>query len=215
MRMRKKPNLEPRMERCAAVHTKNPMDKKGKWLDDENKYKELHLEIGCGKGRFTVGTARENEDALLVAIEKVADALVIAMERTVDEKLENVQYICGDATNLTDMFEQGEISRIYINFCDPWPKTRDAKRRLTSPNFLEIYTKVLKSDGEIHFKTDNSPLFEYSVKSFEKSGWILSEVTRDLHENGECGVMTDYETKFHNLGVKINRCVAVFGGNKE
>ncbi len=215
MRMRKKPNLEPRMERCASIHTKFPEDFKGKWLENKNNMNELHLEIGCGKGRFTVGTAESTPDALLVAIEKVADALVIAMERTVESKLENVQYICADATNLTEMFESGEVSRIYINFCDPWPKTRDAKRRLTSPNFLELYTKVLAPNGEIHFKTDNSPLFEYSVKSFERSGWILSEVTRDLHENGVCGVMTDYETKFHNLGVKINRCVAVFGGAKE
>ena len=113
------------------------------------------------------------------------------------------------------MFDAGEADRIYINFCDPWPSKRHAKRRLTSPLFLDIYKVLLPKGGEIHFKTDNSPLFEYSVETFEECGWQLSEVTRNLHENGVCGIMTDYEEKFHNQGVNINRCVAVYKKDSE
>ena len=100
------------------------------------------------------------------------------------------------------------MDRLYINFCDPWPKNSAAKHRLTAPGFLEIYETILKPEGEIHFKTDNLPLFDWSVESFENNGWTLSEVTRDLHANGPVGVMTDYEAKFYAEGVKINRLVA-------
>ena len=208
MRMRKKKNLIPRMEACAAVQIKNPEEHRGKWRALMPEAGEVQLELGCGKGRFTAGTAEANPENLLIAVEKVPDALVMAMERAARAELKNVFFISADAELLPEYFEENEISRIYINFCDPWPTKRHAKRRLTSPGFLALYKKVLKRGGEIHFKTDNAPLFEYSLEQFAENGFELSEVTRNLHENGICGVMTDYEAKFHELGTPINRCVA-------
>ena len=208
MRMRKKKNLIPRMQNCACVHIKDPENNKGKWLELASDCRELHLELGCGKGRFTVGTAESNPEILLVAIEKVQDALVIAMERALNMGLKNVLFLSTFAELLPEFFAENEISRLYINFCDPWPLKKHAKRRLTAPGFLELYKKILKASGEIHFKTDNLPLFEYSLEQFENNGFELSEVTRNLHENGICGVMTDYESRFHEKGILINRCIA-------
>ena len=208
MRMRKKPNLVPRMERCAATLITDPEALRGHWLEHFPGHQALQLELGCGKGRFTADTAEQNPRELLVALEKVADVMVMAMERCCDKNLENVRFIDGDALALPVLFEPDEVDRIYINFCDPWPKNSAAKHRLTAPGFLEIYESILKPDGEIHFKTDNLPLFDWSVESFETNGWTLTEVTRDLHANGPVGVMTDYEARFYAEGVKINRLVA-------
>ena len=208
MRMRKKPNLIPRMARCAAVQEKEPENLRGRWLKENPEFETLFIELGCGKGRFTCETAKEMPGTLLVAIERVPDAMVMGMEKAVAQELRNVRFIDCDAANLPAIFEKGEASRIYINFCDPWPTKKHAKRRLTSPGFLKLYREILPPGGEIHFKTDNVPLFEYSLEQFAENGFALSEVTRDLHENGPCGVMTDYEAKFYEQGVKINRCVA-------
>ena len=209
MRMRKKPNLIPRMEKCAQVQIKNPKDLKGKWRESFADYGKLWLELGCGKGRFTAGTAKENPDVMLVAVEKVADAMVTGMERVCGEGIENVRFIDMDALELREVFENAEIERIFINFCDPWPKSRDAKHRLTAPGFLRSYADILPLDGEIHFKTDNRPLFDWSLEQLSAEGWLLKEVTNDLHKDGVTGVMTDYEVKFHEQGVCINRLVAV------
>ena len=208
MRMRKKPNLGPRMEKCAHVQIKNPQELRGKWLSETGNFKNLYLEVGCGKGTFTAETAKTIPDTLLVAIERVPDAMVIGMERVTNEEIGNVRFIDTDANLLTEIFDKGEVQRIYINFCDPWKKKKQAKRRLTSPVFLKLYREILAPGGEIHFKTDNAPLFEYSLEQFEENGWVLSEVTRNLHENGPMGIMTDYEKKFYEQGVPINRCVA-------
>ncbi len=207
MRMRKRHNLEARMERCADVLIDDPAGLMGRW-GEEFHFDMLLLELGCGKGKFTAETARLSPRDLLVAVEKVPDAMVVAMERVCGAGLENVRFIDGDALALPVIFSENEVDRIYINFCDPWPRKKEAKHRLTAPGFLEIYESILKPGGEIHFKTDNLPLFEWSVETFEAEGWVLSEVTRDLHENGPVGVMTDYEEKFYNQGVKINRLVA-------
>ena len=188
MRMRKKKNLLPRMERCGAYQIKDPYERKGRWHDLMPEAKEIRVELGCGKGRFTVETAAAEPDVLLIAVEKVPDAMVVAMERAAKAELHNVF--------------------IYVNFCDPWPPKRQAKRRLTHGNFLKLYRKVLKDNGQIHFKTDNDPLFEWSIEEIPQFGFELSEVTRDLHANGQRGVMTDYEAKFYAEGKNINRCVA-------
>lgn len=209
MRMRKKRNLIPRLERCAHVQIKNPEEFKGQWAEKFPGYSAYHLELGCGKGRFTAGMAIQNPDVFLIAIEKVPEAIVVGMERVCQNDIKNVRFIDYDASKIADIFSPGEISRIYINFCDPWPKKKHAKRRLTAPGFLKIYRELLPEKGEIWFKTDNVPLFDYSLEQFEKEGWQLREVTRDLHGNGPAGVMTDYEVKFVSQGVKINRCVAV------
>jgi tRNA (guanine-N7-)-methyltransferase len=206
--MRKKPNLIPRMERCAALQIKNPADYKGKWSESFPAFSRTELELGCGKGKFTAGTAQAQPETLLVAVEKVPDAMVVAMERCTEQNLQNVRFIDMDAALLQDVFAPGEVSRIYINFPDPWKKTKQSKRRLTAPAFLKIYESLLPEGGQIHFKTDNSPLFEWSLEQFEAEGWALSEVTRDRHADGPTGVMTDYETKFYEQGVKINRLVA-------
>lgn len=208
MRMRKRPNLAPRMENCAHLLIDSPESLRGRWLESFPGYSELHLELGCGKGRFTVDTAQAEPDILFVAVEKVADAMVIAMERVKERGLNNVRFICCDGASLPELFGEGELKRIYINFCDPWPKSRDAKLRLTSPGFLRLYADALGEDGQIHFKTDNAPLFAWSMEQFTAEGWALSQLSRDLHKNGILGCMTDYEAKFHALGIKINRLVA-------
>ena len=207
MRMRKKPNLIPRLEACGELVVTDPKARKGHRRELMPAATEVHLELGCGKGRFTVGTAQANPDVLLIAVERVPDAMVIAAERAKELGLKNVFFIDADAADLEAYFAPGEVDRVYVNFCDPWPGARYAKRRLTHPGFLLRYRKVLADGGQIHFKTDNHDLFEWSLFQFPKAGFALSEVTRDLHANGICGVMTDYEEKFHNLGTPINRCV--------
>ena len=211
MRMRKKKNLVPRMDRCGDRLIRDPYDRQGRWRELMPQARELRLELGCGKGRFTCETAAAEPDVLFVAVERVPDAMVIAMERAKAAGLNNVFFIDADVARLTEFFAPGEVERIYLNFCDPWPTNRHAKRRLTHENFLRLYRQVLSDGGQIHFKTDNSGLFEWSLFQFPRAGYALSEVTRDLHENGICGVMTDYEEKFHNLGTPINRCVGTKG----
>ena len=208
MRMRKKPNMDVRLGNCPGLIIGNPEELKGQWKA-RFPYPSLCLEIGCGKGRFTADTAAGNGDIFIVAVEKVIDAMIIAMERIRDRGIENVRFIDGDAKNLPLLFAEGELDRVYINFCDPWPKSRDAKFRLTAPNFLRSYASLLREDGEIHFKTDNRPLFDWSLEQMKNEGWELRELTYDLHANGVQGVMTDYEAKFYAQGLQINRVVAV------
>ena len=208
MRMRKKKNLHPRMEACGDCWIRRPEELRGHWRELYPQAKNLEVELGCGKGRFTAGTAKAQPDTLLIAVEKVPDAMVVAMERAMDEGLQNVFFIDADAARLPELFAPGEIARIYINFCDPWPKSRDAKFRLTYPGFLRSYAVLLPVGGQIHFKTDNLPLFQWSIEQMEREGWALSEVTNDLHADGGDFFMTDYEAKFTAEGLKINRLVA-------
>lgn len=207
MRMRKKKNLAPRMEACGELLVRDPAAEKGRWRERKPDAVKLRLELGCGKGRFTAETAAAHPEDLYVAVERVPDAMVIAMERCRAMGLTNVFFIDGDAAALDQYFAPGEVDLIYINFCDPWPSVKHSRRRLTHVNFLRGYRRVLKEGGQIHFKTDNHDLFEWSLFQFPKAGFALSEVTRNLHEHGVQGVMTDYEEKFHALGTPINRCV--------
>jgi tRNA (guanine-N7-)-methyltransferase len=208
MRMRKKKNLLPRMERCSACLISDPYTMPGKWHALMPEAREVRIELGCGKGRFTAGIAAAEPDVLFIAVEMIPDAMVVAMERCTNEGLRNVYFVSANADQLPLFFQSGEVDRIYINFCDPWPTKRHAKRRLTHGNFLTLYRKVLKDGAQIHFKTDNQGLFEFSVEEFPQYGFTLSEVTRNLHEHGPVGIMTDYEAKFYELGQNINRCVA-------
>ena len=196
------------MEQCAKLLIQNPTEYRGRWRKLKPDAQEVRLELGCGKGRFTAETARQNPQALYIAVERVPDAMIVAMERVRDLGLDNVYFIDGDAALLREYFAPDEVDLLYINFCDPWPSSHHARRRLTHENFLILYRGILKEGGEIHFKTDNKPLFEYSLFQFPKAGYQLSQVTRNLHEHGVQGVMTDYEEKFHSLGTPINRCVA-------
>lgn len=204
MRMRHKPNLEKRMANCAAINIQNPEGYRGNWTAGTD-FSGLYLEIGCGKGSFTSALAATIPDTLLVAIEKVPDAMVMAMEKCLSAGLENVRFIDGDAAALNEIFASGEISRIYINFCDPWPKSRDAKLRLTASGFLRSYASVLPIGGEIRFRTDNLPLFNWSLEQFAAEGWQLENVSNDTHSE----IMTDYESKFVSQGIKINSLTAV------
>ena len=213
MRMRKRPNLEPRMQKCAELMIERPEQLRGLWKTAGKEImgreaEKLYLELGCGKGRFTVDTAAKLPEVFYVALEKVPDAMIIAMERAMDRAVRNLRFIDGDAAGLCQIFAEGEVDRIYINFCDPWPKSRDAKFRLTSPGFLRRYASVLPRGGQMHFKTDNLPLFSWSIEQLEKEGWQLSEITEDLHGQGGEIIMTDYEAKFAAEGIKINRLVA-------
>ena len=209
MRMRKRHNLGPRMERCADMLITAPGEQKGNWRSHMPSCTHLWLELGCGKGRFTADLAESEPEALLIALERVPAAMIIAMERVKNRELANVRFIDADAKELPEYFSAAEVDRIFINFCDPWPKSRDAKLRLTAPAFLRRYSDILPVGGEIHFKTDNAPLFDWSVARFEEENWEIRELTHDLHENGPVGIMTDYEAKFYADGMKINRLVAM------
>jgi len=204
--MRRKPNLKNRVEKCASFLIAEPQNLRGRWLEEVT-FGEIHVELGCGKGIFTVETAKSNPEILFIALEKITNVLVIALERAEQARLPNVKFINGLAEDLLDFFEAGEVSRIYINFCDPWPANRHAKRRLTGRRFLTLYEQVLKPGGEIHFKTDNSELFEFSLGEFEQCGFVVSETTSDLHQFSPVGVMTDYERNYYEQGMPIFKCV--------
>lgn len=208
MRMRRKKNLIPRLEAASAVQVFGPENNKGQWLTLYPDFTELRAEIGCGKGRFTAGTAQESPNALIVGVEKDQNAMVMAEERILRENIPNVRFLDMDAAALREVFAPEELDVIYINFPDPWPRVREAKHRLTSPTFLPAYMELLKSGGRVEFKTDQVTLFDYSLVQFEQAGFRLDEVTHDRHANGPVGIMTNYEEKFHAQGVKICRCVA-------
>ena len=194
------------MERCKEYLVTEPALRKGAWKKNG---RCLWLEIGCGKGSFTCEAAAADPECDLVAVEKVPDAMILAMERAKAAELKNVCFLDYDAAGLREIFATGELDGIYINFCDPWPKSRDAKFRLTAPVFLRIYADLLPIGGEVRFKTDNTPLFEWSLEQFREEGWTLRDVTRDLHAQGVTGILTDYERRFLEERVPIKRLVAV------
>lgn len=206
MRMRKRNNLEPRMEACSAIWLRDAKRLRGKWRTLLPEARELRVEIGCGKGKFTVETAAAEPDVLLIAVERVQEAMLLGMERALEMGLKNVFFLSLDAAELEEYFADGEVDLLYLNFCDPWPRKKNAKRRLTYRTFLRKYHRILKRDGEIHFKTDNSALFEWSLGEFEACGLEIRNLTRDLHKGGPVGIMTGYEEKFYELGTPINRC---------
>lgn len=208
MRMRNKKNLIPRMERCAAVQVFEPEKLAGKWAELLPGCEAVWAEMGCGKGQFTAGTAAANPKNLLVALEKVPNAMITAMERVMDDGIENVRFIDIDVANLRTIFAPGEVSVIYINFPDPWPRKKEIKHRLTAPAFLAMYWDLLPVGGRVEYKTDQRWLFNWSLEQFELMGFRLEEVTWNLHENGIKGVMTNYEARFHEQGLPIHRCVA-------
>lgn len=212
MRMRKRNNLEPRMEACSEIWLRDAKRLRGNWRSLMPEAREIRLEVGCGKGKFTVETAAAEPDVLLIAVERVNEAMLLGMERALEMGLKNVYFLSLDAAELEEYFADGEVDLIYLNFCDPWPRKKNAKRRLTFRTFLEKYKKILRKDGQIHFKTDNSPLFEWSLGEFEACGLEIRNLTRNLHENGPVGIMTGYEEKFYQLGTPINRCELVNRG---
>jgi len=227
--MRRKPNLDLRIAKCAhllamlpesaltpesALDSRpvllpgaQPVSLRGRWLEVFG-HSELRLELGCGKGRFTVESAKAEPDVLFVAFEKTENVLVSALERANRDSLKNVKFVSTYVSDLTRYFAPGELSRIYLNFPDPWPTNRYAKRRLTAKSYLEQYAEVLRPGGEVYLKTDNLPLFEFSLESFTSYGFELLEISEDIHKNGPVGLMTDYELKFHGAKMPIYQCRA-------
>ncbi len=211
MRMRKKKNCAARIERCGDIRITDPEAHKGKWNEVFGNDNPIHVEIGCGKGSFVVGMAKMYPDVNFIAIEKVEDVIVMAMEKAIENEVKNVLFMDLDAERIEDFFEKGEIERIYLNFSDPWKKSKQAKRRLTHKNFLDRYKKVLNSGDYIWFKTDNRKLFEFSLNSFCAEGFKLRNITLDLHDSGfEGNVITEYEQRFIDLGQPIYRLEATF-----
>ena len=202
MRMRSRGHLEERLENCSDI----AIDFRGGPLTLPT---PLHIEIGCGKGDFITETARRNPELSYIAIEKVSNVIVLAMEKAKRAELGNLKFIRGDFADAAEQFPDGSVERIYLNFSDPWPKNGYAKRRLTHGRFLELYKRILAENGEIHFKTDNRDLFEFSLETFPENGFEVDEVTFDLHNSGfEGNIMTEYEKRFSEMGVPICRLVA-------
>ena len=186
---------------------------KGKWQSYFDDFQPIHIEIGMGKGGFINEMARRNPDVNFVGIELFDSVLLRSLEKLVENPLPNLRLLLADAADLKNVFADGEISKVYLNFSDPWPKVRHAKRRLTHENFLNVYKTILNTEGKLQLKTDNRSLFEYSLWSFNYFGMKFSDVSVDLHADAEAypdNVMTEYETKFHGLGQPIYLLEASF-----
>ncbi|MBD7984347.1 tRNA (guanosine(46)-N7)-methyltransferase TrmB [Sporosarcina sp. Sa2YVA2] len=182
------------------------------WKEIFGNENPIHVEVGTGKGQFVIGMAKANPDVNYIGIEHFDSVIVSALEKVIEaEKPSNLRLIRGNGANIEDLFTKGELDRLFLNFSDPWPKTRHAKRRLTHAAFLSRYENVLKKDGEIHFKTDNRKLFEYSLVSMSEYGMILKDVSLDLHaQMPEDNIMTEYEEKFSAKGQPIYRLESYF-----
>ncbi len=204
MRMRKKKNCSARMEQCADIWIKEPEKLKGRWAECFGNGNNIHIEIGM---------AKLNPDVNFIAIEKVEDVIVMAMEKAKEAELTNVLFTDMDAEKIEDIFERGEIRRIYLNFSDPWKKKKQAKRRLTHKRFLDRYKTVLLQGDYICFKTDNKALFDFSLNSFAEENFKMSNISLDLHNSDfEGNVMTEYEKRFSGMGMPIYRLEATYLG---
>ncbi|NRG44911.1 tRNA (guanosine(46)-N7)-methyltransferase TrmB [Bacillus sp. CRN 9] len=207
MRQRNKPWAKQKLDDHPQYVISSPDSQKGSWSDYFGNDHPVHIEIGTGKGRFITGMAAQNPAINYIGIELAESVIVSALDRIIEQELPNVKLMNANAEDLRDFFEKGEVDRVYLNFSDPWPKKRHAKRRLTYKTFLSIYEDILPEQGEIHFKTDNQGLFEYSLTSFSEYGMLLNYVSLDLHNSDyEGNIMTEYEEKFSNKGSRIYRC---------
>lgn len=190
---------------------KEPETYKGNWQSAFSSKGPLHIEIGMGKGRFIMDLAAANPAINYLGIERYSSVLLRALQKMELTPLDNLKFICMDAADITEVFSKEEVSRIYLNFSDPWPKDRHAKRRLTSAQFLERYHQILSKDGHIEFKTDNQDLFTFSLEEIPKAGWTLNAATRDLHHDevlNKGNIMTEYEEKFSSKGNPICKLIA-------
>lgn len=182
---------------------------KGKWHTAFGNKNPIHIEIGMGKGRFIMEMASLHPEINYIGIEKFSSVLVRALEKQAEQQLPNLRFIRMDAEHIETAFEKGEVDYIYLNFSDPWPKDRHAKRRLTSMQYLARYTNILSEVAGITFKTDNRPLFDFSVEQAKEAKWTIENITYDLHNSAYVSgnVMTEYEQKFSELGNPICRIV--------
>jgi tRNA (guanine-N7-)-methyltransferase len=202
MRLRKKWWARPEMEASSLVVTE-PKNLKGKWREEFNNGNKIYLELGCGRGQFITGRARENPDINFIGVDLKDEVLIYALKKVAAAELENVRLIPMNIMGIGEVFEKDEISRIYINFCNPWPKDRHKKRRLTHTKFLTEYKRFIRPHTEIWFKTDDTELFVESQEYFKESGFSIEYMTYDLHSSGfEENVVTEYEEKFTELDMK-------------
>lgn len=186
----------------------NPYQYKGIWRGLFGNNNPIYIEIGMGKGNFIIENAKRYPDINFIGIEKYDSVIVRAIQKSNELELNNLKIVRMDAKKMEEVFDK-EIDTIYLNFSDPWPKDRHAKRRLTSPIFLNIYDKIFKDKCKIIMKTDNKPLFEYSLNSLEEYGYKITYKTDNLDVLNEDNIMTEYEEKFYKLGIKINKLVAI------
>ncbi|KMJ57801.1 tRNA (guanine-N7)-methyltransferase [Bacillus sp. LL01] len=207
MRFRNKPWATEFIVENAYYCIPDPEKRKGKWAEVFGNNNPIHIEVGTGKGTFVTEMAKANPSINFIGIELFESVIVKALEKAVAAEIPNVKLLNVNAQKLADYFEAGEVERVYLNFSDPWPKTRHEKRRLTYKAFLDLYKEVMVPQGEIHFKTDNRGLFEYSLMSFSEYGLLLKYVSLDLHNSDfEENIMTEYEEKFSSKGFPIYRC---------
>lgn len=208
-RRRKKGSDQKLLSYKNYVIRENIESLKGKWNLRFKNNNPIHVEFGTGRGKFITTLAKQNPDINYIAMEIKEEVLLKAVEKAVDLNLNNILFVWGDVSNILDYFEEKELSRVYVNFCDPWPKKRWSKRRLTHTNFLNMYKQVLNESGEVHFKTDNEKLFEFSLNEIASNDWILKNISLDL-ANSEFieNVTTEYEDKFMSQGMRIFRCEA-------
>lgn len=211
MRLRNKPWAKDALAAHPEMVIQDPAQWKGRWHERFGNNNPIHIEIGSGKGQFVSGMARQNPNINYIGIEIQESVLVVALEKALAADVPNLQLLHVNGGQVTDYFEDGEVDQIYLNFSDPWPKKRHAKRRLTHESFLVGYEKVLPPFGELHFKTDNRGLFEYSLASFSQFGLVLKQVWLDLHQvEFPRNVMTEYEEKFSAKGHPIYRVEVIF-----
>lgn len=209
MRLKNIPGARERIaESDLVIH--DPKSLKGKWKEFWNNDQDIHIEVGMGKGRFMMELAEKNPDINYIGIEMYSSVLLRAVQKLEEKTLNNLRFILMDAREIEEVFSKEEVSRIYLNFSDPWPKDRHAKRRLPSRQFLQRFEQILNKDGVIEFKTDNKDLFDFAVEEVEPAGWKILEITYDLHHNEEMmknNVMTEYEERFSSMGNPIYKYI--------
>ncbi|WP_026507409.1 tRNA (guanosine(46)-N7)-methyltransferase TrmB [Butyrivibrio sp. MC2013] len=209
MRLRNIPGARDVIEESIWA-IKNPEGCKGKWKEVFGNNNPVRIEIGMGKGRFIMDLAALNPDINYIGIEKYSSVMLRGIHKQEQLLLPNIRFIRMEAEIITEVFDKGEVDRIYLNFSDPWPKDRHAKRRLPSREFLSRYDEILKKDGVVEFKTDNTDLFDFALEEVAPAGWKIDAVTRDLHNDpalNEGNIMTEYEEKFSKLGNPIYKYI--------
>ncbi len=205
MRLKNIPGARERIAESKFV-IQEPKTIKGSWRTFFENHNEIHIEVGMGKGRFMMEMAEKNPEINYLGIEMYSSVLLRAVQKMEEKELHNLRFILMDAREIEEVFDHEEVDRIYLNFSDPWPKDRHAKRRLPSRQFLQRFEQVLKKDGVIEFKTDNRDLFDFAVEETEPAGWEILEISYDLHQDEKMmkdNVMTEYEERFSSLGNPI------------
>ena len=211
MRVRNRPGAAEMLAAHPNFVISDPTLWKGKWNELFGNDHPIHIEIGMGKGQFITGMAKAHPEINYIGVEMQVSVVSIALDKLIEQPLPNLKLLHVDGSALTEYFADSEVDQIYLNFSDPWPKKRHEKRRLTYKTFLAVDEQILRPNGEIHFKTDNQGLFEYSLASLSQYGMILKQVWLDLHQSQfEGNIMTEYEEKFSSKGQRIYRVEARF-----